>query len=383
MGSAEATPQEKRRLAGSLASLDRLIGQFRSQRLIDFLSSQSWLPGYAFPQNVVKLLVRHAELNEKMRLERDRELGISEYAPGSEIVADGHLLRSGAVGFNSKGAYRYAFTRAVRSAVRSQSSWRPKHQQKPVTAAGPMSFVRPNALSSQTLSARFPRTSRGSRDSSADARRAIQMCSCWKARRSSTSTRRSPASPTAFAAMVGCSAQIPVIASRASRSAASAGVGLKSVPPIGLIIRHGVANAGGQLLDLHLAHELKTDILQLRFDHCSPPAPKLDDKVFWQSFEAAFPNGCCDELESISTTSAPHLTAGPTKAGWASSSSTTVYRAVQGTSNASLLLSTAFCKRRWNELRTVSVAAISTRAAMPVCVLTATNSAGRSYSAGR
>ena len=57
---------------------------------------------FAFPQNVVKLLVLHAELNEKMRLERDREMGISEYAPGSEIVADGHLLRSGAVWFNSK-----------------------------------------------------------------------------------------------------------------------------------------------------------------------------------------------------------------------------------------------------------------------------------------
>ena len=37
-----------------------------------------------------------------MRLERDREMGISVYAPGSEIVADGHLLRSGAVWFNSK-----------------------------------------------------------------------------------------------------------------------------------------------------------------------------------------------------------------------------------------------------------------------------------------
>ena len=90
------------RRTAARASLHRLIEQFKKQRLIDFLSSQSWLPGFAYPQNVVKLLVRHAELNEKMRLERDREMGISVYAPGSEIVADGHLLRSGAVWFNSK-----------------------------------------------------------------------------------------------------------------------------------------------------------------------------------------------------------------------------------------------------------------------------------------
>ena len=62
--------------------------------MIDFLAEHHWLPSYAFPQDVVKLTVRHAEESDRMRMERDRERGISEYAPGSEIIADGKLFES-------------------------------------------------------------------------------------------------------------------------------------------------------------------------------------------------------------------------------------------------------------------------------------------------
>jgi hypothetical protein len=88
----EVTGRKRTAIAISLSSLERLKEQFVKQRLIDFLSSCSWLPGYAFPQDNVKLLVRHPEYNERMRLERDREIGISEYAPGSEVVADGKVF---------------------------------------------------------------------------------------------------------------------------------------------------------------------------------------------------------------------------------------------------------------------------------------------------
>jgi hypothetical protein len=121
------------RRTAARASLHRLIEQFKKQRLIDFLSSQSWLPGFAFPQNVVKLLVRHAELNEKMRLERDREMGISVYAPGSEVVADGHLLRSGSILRNPM----CASTLAARSAGRSPSTLRLNNLRIPVIVVGP------------------------------------------------------------------------------------------------------------------------------------------------------------------------------------------------------------------------------------------------------
>ena len=91
-----ATGRQTIAIGSAMHSLERLMKQFKEQRLIDFLSSASWLPGYAFPQDIVKLVVRHVELTDLMRLERDREVGIAEYAPGAEIVADGYLLRSGA-----------------------------------------------------------------------------------------------------------------------------------------------------------------------------------------------------------------------------------------------------------------------------------------------
>jgi superfamily II DNA/RNA helicase len=78
-------------------SVDKLIVQLKEERLIDFLAGCNWLPGYAFPQDVVRLLVRQDKWSDRMRLERDRESGISEYAPGSEIIADGHLFKSAGV----------------------------------------------------------------------------------------------------------------------------------------------------------------------------------------------------------------------------------------------------------------------------------------------
>lgn len=78
----------------NLESVTRLAEQVKEERLIDHLASAHWLPSYAFPQDVVKLLVRQPNLTDRLRLERDAEYGIAEYAPGSEIVADGLLLVS-------------------------------------------------------------------------------------------------------------------------------------------------------------------------------------------------------------------------------------------------------------------------------------------------
>ena len=91
------TTQGKERWSAmqNFESVRRLAEQLRAERLIDYLSSAHWLPSYAFPQDVVKLLVMQPNLTERMRLERDREYGIAEYAPGSEVVADGLLLTSG------------------------------------------------------------------------------------------------------------------------------------------------------------------------------------------------------------------------------------------------------------------------------------------------
>ena len=86
----------------SLETVDRLDEQLRAERLIDYLSSAHWLPSYAFPQDVVRLLVVQPNLTGRMRLERDTEYGIAEYAPGSEVVADGLLLTSRALNLQNR-----------------------------------------------------------------------------------------------------------------------------------------------------------------------------------------------------------------------------------------------------------------------------------------
>jgi len=47
---------------------------------------------------------------------------------------------------------------------------------------------------------------------------------------------------------------------------------------------------------LDLAHEIRTDILQLRFQSCTPGAPTIRDRSFWLSFVSAFLNGASDAL---------------------------------------------------------------------------------------
>ncbi|MBI4871606.1 MAG: DEAD/DEAH box helicase [Candidatus Riflebacteria bacterium] len=74
--------------------LSTLKDQFLHERLIDFLSRAGWLPGYAFPQDTVSLLIQQPSDRERLRLDRDREYGIAEYAPGAEVIADGKLYRS-------------------------------------------------------------------------------------------------------------------------------------------------------------------------------------------------------------------------------------------------------------------------------------------------
>jgi hypothetical protein len=95
--------------AGKLASLGRAIksavalqNQLIKEPLIDFLSGEHWLPSYAFPQDVVRLLVRQEKYTSRMRLERDGEIGLSEYAPGAEIIADGRLFRSQGIDLQHK-----------------------------------------------------------------------------------------------------------------------------------------------------------------------------------------------------------------------------------------------------------------------------------------
>jgi superfamily II DNA/RNA helicase len=290
-----ATPLNQRQALSKAAfRLERLIEQFRIKTaLIDFLSSESWLPGYAFPQNVVKLLVRHAELEGKMRLERDREVGIAEYAPGSEIVADGHLLRSGAVWFKSREPDVRFYTRCPQ--CRKISTYLETEQpQAACTRCGtqviapPKRYIKPDAFSTLASDApiepgmfrkRPPRNSdvfllEGSEEFQDHAIAGVS----YGIRRSGKMFRAN--SGYRF---------------RGFNICRKCGRWFEGAPKRPHETPWG-SQCSGQKIELHLAHELVTDILQLRFNQCTPPAPKLDDKEFWLSFQSAFLNGCCDAL---------------------------------------------------------------------------------------
>ena len=83
--------------SGHAARAVRIRDELAAEDLIGFLSSRHWLPNYAFPQDTVRLLVRQDGESAKLRLERNRAMGIIEYAPGAEVIVDGRLIRSAAV----------------------------------------------------------------------------------------------------------------------------------------------------------------------------------------------------------------------------------------------------------------------------------------------
>ena len=71
--------------------------QFMKKQLIDFLARISILPRYGFPVDTVELTqnqnIEKSKFKE-LNLSRDLQLAISEYAPGTQIVADGNLYTS-------------------------------------------------------------------------------------------------------------------------------------------------------------------------------------------------------------------------------------------------------------------------------------------------
>ncbi|NLA82784.1 MAG: hypothetical protein GX849_08185, partial [Clostridiaceae bacterium] len=77
--------------------LQRTRGGVRqsSGYLINYLSNKGVLPSYSFPLHTVELLLpKDVKDSEHLSLERDLRQAITEYAPGSEIVADKRIWKS-------------------------------------------------------------------------------------------------------------------------------------------------------------------------------------------------------------------------------------------------------------------------------------------------
>lgn len=75
--------------------LIRLIRTIKNKQIINYLSSSNILPKYGFPVDVVEFKIMYPSDEAKhLQLDRDLAIAISEYAPGSQIVAAGNVWES-------------------------------------------------------------------------------------------------------------------------------------------------------------------------------------------------------------------------------------------------------------------------------------------------
>jgi ATP-dependent helicase YprA (DUF1998 family) len=77
----------------SIDQLTRVMNRISKEHLISFLSTNNIIPKYGFPVDVVEMTVFDAE-QSNIRLSRDLAIAIGEYAPGSQIVANGYIFES-------------------------------------------------------------------------------------------------------------------------------------------------------------------------------------------------------------------------------------------------------------------------------------------------
>lgn len=92
----DATDQQKRnKLNNDMDWANRRLEELRRKQLIDFLASHTVIPKYGFPVDVVELAaLSHIPASKNIQLERDLRIAISEFAPSSQVVANGYIWES-------------------------------------------------------------------------------------------------------------------------------------------------------------------------------------------------------------------------------------------------------------------------------------------------
>ncbi len=113
----EELEEERKRIpktdADAIQRIDRVAGRLRTQQglylkqfLISELSRRAVIPTYSFPVHSVSLEVMNVTGQTAdtalLTLDRDGAIGISEYAPGSEVVAGGRVWTSCGISKRSK-----------------------------------------------------------------------------------------------------------------------------------------------------------------------------------------------------------------------------------------------------------------------------------------
>ena len=77
-------------------ALNQRIRVYQRERILTYLTRNNIFPKYGFPVDTVEMTVvdRKNVLKSGLQLQRDLSMAISEYAPGSQIVANGKLITS-------------------------------------------------------------------------------------------------------------------------------------------------------------------------------------------------------------------------------------------------------------------------------------------------
>lgn len=89
-------------LGDYIKKVDQYINKIKKEKILSFLSKKNIIPKYGFPVDTVELVTSFDKnsidyslgKSSKLRLQRDLMIAISEYAPGSEVIADGDIYRS-------------------------------------------------------------------------------------------------------------------------------------------------------------------------------------------------------------------------------------------------------------------------------------------------
>lgn len=93
----EIRDQKKRnKLNADMDWANRRMETIKRKQLIDFLATHTVIPKYGFPVDVVELSVlsKHISAAKDIQLERDLRIAISEFAPSSQVVANGYTWES-------------------------------------------------------------------------------------------------------------------------------------------------------------------------------------------------------------------------------------------------------------------------------------------------
>ncbi|PKC51690.1 hypothetical protein RhiirA1_405388, partial [Rhizophagus irregularis] len=89
----EKIKQEEFKKGAPVDKITRVFNRIQKENLISFLSTANVIPKYGFPVDVVEMHIPRSENND-VRLNRDLSIAIGEYAPGSQIVANGNIYES-------------------------------------------------------------------------------------------------------------------------------------------------------------------------------------------------------------------------------------------------------------------------------------------------